>query len=129
MASTLDTTTCGEGLITNRAGVLACKQSNQPDLLQGSYLESCEGCSLQEGVLACTACRNAAGAEVASELREAATCALIGNADGHLECQDSEGRRLESDPQEPQQPAEEEAPAVQATVDAEGHAAPLKDEP
>ena len=134
MASSIDTATCGDELITNRAGMLACKQSHQPGLPQGSYLESCEGCLLQAGTLACTACRNAAGGEAASELRDATACASIGNADGHLECQDNERRRLERDhrqsPPPPPLPTAEHEEVQAAAIDGEARSnvASLKDE-
>ena len=132
VASSIDTATCGDELITNRAGMLACKQSHQPGLPQGSY-RVLRGCLLQAGTLACTACRNAAGGEAASELRDATACASIGNADGHLECQDNERRRLERDHRQSQPaalPTAEHEEVQAAAIDGEARSivASLKDE-
>ena len=92
--STLDVTSCGDAAITNKAGVLACKEAlpaNAADVPECSYLGSCPGCSLAGAVLSCSACLDGAGKAHASSL-DVGDCLNVGNNQGALECVQA-GRR------------------------------------
>ena len=67
MASSLDTNTCSEAAtVTNSAGKLACKEpppANAEGVPQGTYLGSCNGCTVANDVLSCTQCGDGAGTQ------------------------------------------------------------------
>ena len=92
MHSRIETTSCPDGAgITNRAGVLACKEvagaTNANGLPEGNYLDSCQGCAVTGGTLTCAKCSNGSGKETASSLAlDSCDLATISNAMGQLTC-------------------------------------------
>lgn len=98
MLSRIDTSSCPDGAgITNRAGVLACKEVagsiNANGVPEGNYLDSCQGCAVTGGTLTCAKCSNGSGKETASSLAlDYCDLATISNQMGQLTC--TEKRRL-----------------------------------
>jgi hypothetical protein len=96
--------------VTNSAGQLACKPpppQNAPDCPTGTYLGSCNGCTVADDVLSCLECTDGAGKKHATTLR-LDTCDLstISNEQGSLSCA-PRPRELAEDSQAPAaEPAE-----------------------
>jgi hypothetical protein len=94
--SVLQTSSCSEGAtVTNDAGSLKCKEALPPNAVgvpEGSFTDSCHGCTLDASVLACT-CFNGAGATFATTL-DLPCEGTIGNAEGTLRCEEPPERRL-----------------------------------
>ena len=88
----LDTSECSEGsTVTNKAGRLACKPPDgTPDangLPAGTYLNSCDGCSIAGETLSCSSCTDSKGKLAAASLvLTGCDLATIGNEDGLLVC-------------------------------------------
>eukprot|EP00930_Biecheleria_cincta_P005737 TRINITY_DN10667_c0_g1_i1.p1 TRINITY_DN10667_c0_g1~~TRINITY_DN10667_c0_g1_i1.p1 ORF type:complete len:650 (+),score=80.68 TRINITY_DN10667_c0_g1_i1:243-1952(+) len=74
----------------NENGMLTCQGvPNGPDLPEGGYLGSCQGCYLRKGVLGCSHCRSTSGQQLESLLLMSecsAKGAEIQNSDGTLWC-------------------------------------------
>ena len=92
MHSRIDTTSCSDGVgITNKAGVLVCKEvagaTNTDGVPEGNYLDSCQGCAVTDGTLTCAKCSNGASKETASSLvLDNCDLATISNQMGQLTC-------------------------------------------
>eukprot|EP00298_Acanthocystis_sp_HF-20_P008406 c17664_g1_i1.p1 GENE.c17664_g1_i1~~c17664_g1_i1.p1 ORF type:complete len:101 (+),score=44.24 c17664_g1_i1:256-558(+) len=76
-------------MISNAAGRLFCEppaQKNSIDIPEGTYQQSCNGCSQKDDVLSCSQCRSPDGALVASEI-QVTGCIKIENNNGLLFCE------------------------------------------
>ncbi|KAL7560969.1 hypothetical protein ACA910_022453 [Epithemia clementina (nom. ined.)] len=74
---------------SNNNGTLVCETLSEEaqSLPQGTYLGSCDGCSMQSnGMLRCTACKNSEGGTSASTV-DVTGCSTVGNNDGRLVCE------------------------------------------
>ena len=90
MASSLDLATCWIQQVNNIHGQLQCEpKPNDENIPAGRYQQSCKGCELQSGLLACSHCSTAAGKQVPSTFRpeDCPSPAQIDNDNGKLTCQ------------------------------------------
>ena len=108
--SRLDTSSCTDGsTVTNSAGKLSCKPPppiNAPDVPTGTYLGSCNGCTVTDDLLSCSECTDGAGNKHATSLRlDTCDVSTISNEQGSLSCA-LRPRELAEERQGSAQPAE-----------------------
>jgi len=95
VVSSISISSCEEGGIINQGGALGCttpnKGVNMPDVPEGNYLLSCNGCEIDDQRdLSCT-CQSGDGTWKKSTLN-ANNCVKITNLDGILACEESAGQ-------------------------------------
>jgi len=122
--SRIELSSCAEGAnIGNSAGTLACTTPHAADVPEGTYQNSCTGCTVEAGMLVCEECNKSDLTVLPGPSIAVGDCSEFGNSNGQLTCdqwdparrRQSEEEASEAQQQEASEAQQQEASETQTT--------------